>query len=79
MEEEFNVIVVSAELSNPIKDMDGLRSKDVALVETIIEYAERVLIPNNIEIFEKYDNIFVTEAGYYFTVYEKDLKITDNE
>lgn len=76
--EDVNVIIVSAELSSKLKNVLKSRSTNEMLVETMDEYVKKFK-EENIEIFERYDNILVTEKGYYLSVFESDLKPLKNE
>jgi len=71
--EENSVIILSADISS--KKVDILKSKrdDSVLINGINEYYERVLKPNNIEIFERHDNILITERGYFLAAYAEEI------
>lgn len=71
--EEVSVVIVSADLSSKLKNVLKSRSTNKMLVETMDEYVEEFK-KDNIEVFERYDNILVTEKGYYLSVFESDLK-----
>lgn len=76
--DSVNVVVVSADLSSKLENVLKSQSSDSVLVETMDEYVEKFK-NENIELFERYDNILVTEQGYYLSVFESDLKLLDDE
>lgn len=76
--EDIAVVIVSAELASKLENVLKSRSDDGMLVETMDEYVEKFK-SENVEIFERYDNILVTERGYYIAVFESDLTPSNNE
>lgn len=75
------VVILTADLTE--KKSDILKSKidDSILMNNIENYYQEKLKPENIEVFEKHNNIYITENGYYLAVYVKDIDsiVDDNE
>jgi hypothetical protein len=79
MGSEIEVLIVVAELTNDYDFIKSFVGKDDEVLILAIKEYEKYLIKNNIEIFEKHKNILVAEDGYYFSTYENEVKLFDDE
>ena len=75
------VVILTADLTE--KKSDILKSKidDPILMNNIENYYQEKLKPENIEVFERHNNVYITENGYYLAVYVRDIDsiVEDND
>jgi len=67
------VFLLSASITSKKENILKSQSDDVALTEVIDAYLKE-LKKEDIEGFERHDNIRITSNGYYITVFGKDIK-----
>jgi len=67
------VFLLSASITSKKENILKSQSDDVALTEVIDAYLKE-LKKEEIEVFERHDNILITSNGYYITVFGKDIK-----
>ena len=67
------VLILTADLAENKNDILKAKKDDESLKSGIEDYYHRELKPNDIEVFEKHDNIYITEKGYFLAVYVSDI------
>lgn len=78
--EENRIVITEWEYKGGIDAMHPeMVYKDKKLSDAINDYYERVLEPQDIEIFQKKWNIIATSKKMYGAFFEKDLKHADPE
>lgn len=68
------IIITHTPITTPLKAALSVRKSDRDLVEAICEYRKKIET-QDCEIFKRYDNILVTESGYFYAFYEGDVDI----
>jgi hypothetical protein len=67
------ISITTAPLSMPKEDAFECATRDRGLIDHICRFADK-LREQNIEVFERKDNIIVTENGYFFAWYDEDIR-----
>lgn len=73
MEQEIVIVLCKFEDAT-LEQIQNLVQKNELLVTTLNDFIETTL-PEDVEIFDRFDNILVTSNGYYCAFYEHDLKV----
>ena len=71
--DENAVFLLGAPITSKKKNILKAQSDDPELTKVIDEYVVE-LKKEEIEIFERHDNILITSNGYFITVFGKDIK-----
>lgn len=72
--DDYSVIILKAPITTKFENILKSKSNNIKLVEGINICADR-LEGDNIEIFERHDNILVTEDGYIVAAFAKDISL----
>jgi hypothetical protein len=67
------ISITTAPLSMPKEDAFECAERDRNLIDHICRFADK-LREQNIEVFERKDNVIATESGYYFAYYTEDIR-----
>lgn len=71
--DDNTIVILTADLAEDKNQILKSEKKDKFLIEGIEEFHFTDLEPRNIEVFEKHNNIYITEEGYYLAVYVGDI------
>jgi hypothetical protein len=72
------VIITHCGLENSRISVEKMASKDLLLMKHANLLVEE-LLQKDIEVWETFDNVVITEEGYYLALYEKDLVLSEKE
>jgi hypothetical protein len=70
-----NIVITFCPLETDKDEVFKTAQEDKILIDAIKNFS-RELSNNGIETFTQKHNIIVTEKGYYFAFYKKDLKLS---
>ncbi len=67
------ISITTAPLSMPKEQAFECATRDRGLIDHICKFSDK-LREQNIEVFERKDNVIATESGYYFAWYDEDIR-----
>lgn len=67
------ISITTAPLSMKKEDAFECAERDRNLIDHICRFADK-LREQDIEVFERRDNVIATESGYYFAYYDEDIR-----
>jgi hypothetical protein len=69
-----NIIITTCPITEDKDEVFKMAENDQRLISEIIEYGDKLLKEQDVEIFHRNKNILVTSKGYFMAFWETDLK-----
>lgn len=71
-----NVVIAYIDISTPLEKVKEFEKEDNTLIAGVRHHIENNL-DNDVEIFQKINNIAATEKGYFVAAYKSDIEEID--